>query len=784
MRLAVKLPPAKRLIFLALSCLLAAQIAFAPVAYENAALACGPFFDQTVFSLSMHPDAPFKLFAKGQLGIVLPSWGDTYQIVAYRYLEGKPLTAGEQAAYLSYWGNQLDRSFNEDSSDSDKWLKDREKVGGKIDPQFAFTSTYRSTSAEGYSTYLNCSGDAFKTASANLAKLVAKYGADSPVCKEWLKGQDAVFCHCQSPQYDYSKNKQNAEGPFPGKLPDSATVELRQDRMYQMAAAYFYAQKLDDALTLFTAISADKNTPWQSIARYMVARTLIRKGTLSKKEGYDTESLAKALAALKQLAASPDQASFKKSIDELIDFVELRLDPDGSCQTLGKLLASPYSGNDLARKIDSYMFVSTASASDENAEGKQQPKAPKKNGSAQSDDLSNWIWCIGSSAKVGVAEAAEGFKSHHNLAWALAYATKLKGSEPDAVEVEKVLAATAKNNPGYISACYYRALLLLGGKHVKEGEAAIAAGQSAPYMTPSAANAFSYLNLDRATTLDQFLTLSFRPPAAVVGGADVDEMSDTFEALEKKNNYDKLPPVLLPESATVINIDFPLSMFVTAVSSKCTAPSYVKQFAQAAFTRAIMLGDLATASKLTAELKKAYPSVAKQINDFDNAANPTDKEFAACLLMLKCPGMRPTVTGGTGRSTEFDHIDDYQDNWWDASNFSDSGDRGGSNQEEAAAKALSVSFLTAADKTAAKAQVAKMKALGEAPNYMGKIAIAYAKSHPSDPRVPEALALTVKATHFGSSDQSKTTAVSTQAFQILHRSYPGNPWTKKTPYHY
>ena len=77
-----------------------------------------------------------------------------------------------------------------------------------------------------------------------------------------------------------------------------------------------------------------------------------------------------------------------------------------------------------------------------------------------------------------------------------------------------------------------------------------------------------------------------------------------------------------------------------------------------------------------------------------------------------------------------------------------------------------------------------MQALGEAPNYMGKIVIAYAKAHPSDPRVPEALALTVKATHFGSSDESKTTAVSTQAFQILHKSYAGNPWTKKTPYHY
>ena len=732
----------------------------------------------------MHPDPPFKLFAKGQLGIVQPTWGDSYQIVAYRYLNGKPLTANEQAAYLSYWGRQLDTNATDDSSDCDKWLKDRVKVGGKIDPGCAFTSPYRSADPDGFTNYLNCSADAFRTASATLAKLVARYGVDNPICKEWLKGQDAVFCHCQSPGYDYSANKKNAEGPFPGKLPESASLELRQDRMYQLAAAYFYAQKLDDALTLFTAIAADKATPWQNIGRYMVARTLIRKGTLSKKDGYDREYLASALAALKQLSASPDQATFKNSIDELIDFVQLRLDPDGCSQSLAKQLASPYSGADLAGKIDSYMFVSTSSSSQDYGEGKLQPKPPKKTAGAQSDDLTNWIWCFGSSKKTGVAEAAEGFKTHRNLAWALAYATKLTGSEADAADVEKVLAATAKNSPGFISAGYYRALLLLGGKHIKEAEAAIAAAQACPAMTPSAANTLSFLNLDRATTLDQFLTLSFRPPAAILGGADVDQMSDSFEAQEKKNSFSKLPLVLLPESATAINTTFPLSDFIAAVSSKSTAPAYIKQFAQAAFTRAVMLGDYGTALKMAAELKQAYPTMAKQVSDFENAANPADKEFAACLLMLKCPGMRPTVTGGTGRGTDFDRIDDYQDNWWDESCFSASGDRGGSYQEESTPKPLATAFLSAADKATAKAQVSKMKALGEAANYMGKIAIAYARSHPSDPRVPEALALTVKATHFGSTDQSKTTAVSTQAFQILHRTYPGNPWTRKTPYHY
>ena len=49
MRQAVKLPSVKRFALLGLSCFLAVQTIFVTSACENAAFACGPFFDQTVF---------------------------------------------------------------------------------------------------------------------------------------------------------------------------------------------------------------------------------------------------------------------------------------------------------------------------------------------------------------------------------------------------------------------------------------------------------------------------------------------------------------------------------------------------------------------------------------------------------------------------------------------------------------------------------------------------------------------------------------------------------------
>jgi hypothetical protein len=55
----------------------------------------------------------------------------------------------------------------------------------------------------------------------------------------------------------------------------------------------------------------------------------------------------------------------------------------------------------------------------------------------------------------------------------------------------------------------------------------------------------------------------------------------------------------------------------------------------------------------------------------------------------------------------------------------------------------------------------------------------WARVHPQDPRVPEALHLVVRATRYGCTDDA-TGAVSRAAFTLLHRHYPKSPWTTKT----
>jgi hypothetical protein len=45
---------------------------------------------------------------------------------------------------------------------------------------------------------------------------------------------------------------------------------------------------------------------------------------------------------------------------------------------------------------------------------------------------------------------------------------------------------------------------------------------------------------------------------------------------------------------------------------------------------------------------------------------------------------------------------------------------------------------------------------GHGPNYLAREAVTYGRAHPADPRVPEALALAVRATRFGSTDKNAT----------------------------
>jgi hypothetical protein len=90
-------------------------------------------------------------------------------------------------------------------------------------------------------------------------------------------------------------------------------------------------------------------------------------------------------------------------------------------------------------------------------------------------------------------------------------------------------------------------------------------------------------------------------------------------------------------------------------------------------------------------------------------------------------------------------------------------------------------FLTAAEGAEAAQESRQLVDLGRAPDYLSKEAIAWAKTHPADPRSPEGLALAARSTRWGCKDK-ETGRYSKEAFDLLHSRYPKSTWAQETKY--
>jgi hypothetical protein len=281
--------------------------------------------------------------------------------------------------------------------------------------------------------------------------------------------------------------------------------------------------------------------------------------------------------------------------------------------------------------------------------------------------------------------------------------------------------------------------------------------------------------MNLAASIDQFMTLAYQSPAIIFADSEQSALAEQWDKADKQKQtgYSSSSPLLRFDAAYTINQRMPLNLLVQAAQSARVPAAQRRDLAQALFCRAVLLRDQAAATKASDLLKKTMPALVPLLKSYDAGA----KEFGAAFIMLKNPGMRPTVTGGVGRTTDIGRIDDYQDNWWGPIKANKDDDK------SAPANSPVPPFITAADLKTASANVAAINALGTGADYLGKVVLNYARTNGGDPRVPEALHIVVKSTKFSYSYDHKSDT-SKQAFQMLHQKYKGNPWATKTPFYY
>ena len=732
---------------------------------------------------SKHPDVPIDKFAQGNLGILQPTFARSYLVVAYRYLSGVPLTKDEQQAAVAVWqsrgidptniypdyysgGAEKDRqnSYMQAAQDYADGPKDWASVRAEIVPSDV-PRINQVQDLDNYGHYLNCSNDAFANAAATLKQRAAKFGNAHPAIKDWVASQDAVFANCGG----------DPKQPVLPEAPDSSLPEiLRFDREYQIAAAFMYSIHSNEAIKGFQRIAEEPNSPWHDLAPYLVARTMARGATLNhpgpgeNQPGQpphppsDTEEMqAAADYAAKLLAKNPNRP-FAEPLRNLIDRIEFRLHPAEQTARLShEILSKPSEGRFYNWLWDyTWLLDQRQDVSGEYYEAASPDAYEKSLPTRQQDSLTDWIVTFQLHDPRATQHALEVWRAHRDSApWLLAALSKTEANSPQLAELLSAAERVPLSSPAYVSVFYHRMRLGNALRNYPEVRRSIDAFLASPADLPSVAKDFFLdLRLDAAADLND--AVRFLPRDSCT----VDRRQPPPNCL-----------LTMPEhSAHYLDV-LPLDLQVETLRNKGLAEEEKTKFVRNVWLRAALLGRHDVAQPLAAQAFR--PGVnqipvkpedfAKLVKDYESAATPEDQEFAAVFLMQ--------------HQYAFGYDMGSMEPWCASPNAFKDENSYSRNFRPSSAPPNAPSYLSEPQRKQAETEQAALDRLDSQANYYVRIVLEFAKKHPEDPRVPEALSRAVKNTRMNCGNP-RTGPLSKAAYDLLHQRFPNSSWAKNTKY--
>jgi len=728
---------------------------------------CGPFIPTAAFSFWRVPEDAQGQFARGRMGIIQPGFPRIYLIVAYRYLAGIGLNSEEQVALFRAENYQTPEMVQQPDA-VEQWKKARAGVTGKgAQPEI---NLFKALSGDGYYlNYFNCGEDAFRNATKTLAERSSRYGAQSPVVKQWVTAQDQVFANCSGPV------------SIPGPLESGDDVE-RADRAYQIAAAHFYAGDHDAAEQMFRAIAEDRTSPWRGVAPYLAARCIVRKASLSVKgQGFDADQLRAAAARIKQILADPTQSAMHPAARRLMDYVETRLHPGDRMHALGQALLQKNSQATIHQSVLDYRFLYDQMEGGNLGGTKAFPA---------DDDLTMWIQGFQARDTTSI----QTWSAKGTLPWLVAAISTARGGDAHAAELIAAGQKVPRDSPAYATVAFHAVRLMEESRQKSEARNALdkVLTTDVALMPGSSLNLFRAERMKAAASWDEFLRYSVRLSAGTAIAFTQYTGDGQPEMEEPDESQKKQIPGLDVDGAVILNEQTPLERWLDAAMRETVPRPVRREIATAGWVRAILLEDEKAGRTLAPVLQDLAPELKASLQEYQNGADARARAFAAVLMMLRNPGMRPFVQTGFGRGTPLNKIDDFRDNWWCSFAPDQTGSlpgyyRNASIMGEPLREVYrdggpKAEFLNAEERERGRKEWLELGKLAAAPDYLASRSIDWANSHPADPRNAEALHLAVRATRYGCTDQR--TPYSRQAFDLLHKQYPDSEWAKKTKYWY
>jgi hypothetical protein len=782
------------------------------------AQACGPDFGFDVFVRKLRPDQPEK-FAQGQLGLLLPTYPRKDLIVAFRYLNGGTLTHTEQQAYEPTYTNpepeveaEWDRKYHDDGKASDPedpfegWTVQRGSYATLVPNPNAPKKRDPNQYEPVIDPYANCLADAYRTATDTLRARAKIWSEKSAELADWLRGQDTVFANCSA-----------RANLVPSAVPANAPALLRADRAYQVAAAHFYSSELSEAAAEFEAIGQDTNSPWHSIAPYLAARCMIRKGFSapasigqSDTASFDPATMKQAANLLSQQLKENKPGAPRQAIVTMLNFVRLRIDAPARLHEIATALSGPNPDPDYRQDLIDLTWYLDSHLDElplrEDTSDFNFPAAKGANGlpnltteqraagfsttykqfsEIRAVPLIDWLLTFQSPAEEASAHALAEWRKTHESYWLLASIAKAKATDPAAEDLIHAAATLKPDTPALESFTYHRLRLQIARGHAAEARAELdkllptlrASGRD------SAANAYLGLRMYAASDLNDLL--SYAPhklllrdsQAASAVGECLEVMKDPKRKYDCKD--DKSSDQFSQDAAVFFNTQAPLSMLVESATSTLLPERLRQSVAMMAWTRAVLLHDDAAAAKL-------FPLLPAKLQQ---QAGP-GTGFHPLVTLVRNPGLRPFLDEGIQRSYSYDFVESYRDNWWCA-NWQGGQYTAAISNQPAMMPGEQAAFLTASQRDEAAKQIDALKRQENANLYLGEQVLAYARDHGDDPEAAESLYLVLRMIRYacdsysyddsaaGKAHNARVDALRKSAARLLRQRYTSSPWTKK-----
>ena len=759
------------------------------------AIACGNWEPYATFTAINVPGAA-EAYAHGKVGIPQPTYYHLYLYAAYRNLAGKPFTAIESKQMDAYWGEDSEQEArSQPGPDTDvewagTWMVARAKVlgadarGGRS----PYSGPVNEDRDGEYISFYNCLDDAFRRAVTTLEARVNQFGASSPYVRSWIDAQDAVFQNCGRENDPVTRQRKAVLLPVAAQAGDPDII--RQDRAYQMAAAHLYGEEFAEARTGFEEISKDASSPYHALAAYLVARTLVREGTLTHKSGstYNYEALQAADKQLRAILADKNLPAIHEDARRMLAFVSIRLHPNQHAREMETELLSGNPPATFQQDFTDYLWLLDHAGLLYN----DPERTAKEPAGPLGGDMTDWILSFQGTGRTAFTHSYARWQQTHSLPWLVAAITQAGPKDPEAARLEMAAAKVAPSSPGYAAVEFHRLRLLeLSGKEQetrKELDRELStAGASFPI---SARNQFLAMRMKLSTNLDELLRFAQRMP-------DVTADPPTLLGSTAEN----AGPMFDADGAITLTEKLPLRRMADAAKSEVLPAPLRRDVAIAAWTRAVLLKNEAIAVEIAPVLAQLAPVLKPGLDEYVAAKDPASRDFAAVLILLRTPRLRPFVSDSiSGVSFPTDaEIRDAQsiagNVWW--CGFATKDESGKPQRDNVYREAASLTdpltqlystgtvpvpgFLSAEERAARDNELQQLASQEGAPVFLGQKALDWAKAHPDDPRVPEALHLVVHATRYGCHSEL-IGEYSKAAFDLLHMQYPKSDWAKRTPY--